>query len=136
MYDVAVVGAGPAGVSAALNLGRACRGVALLDTGEGRNATAQGVQGLAVGSGLPPERYREAAESVVDCLPEMHRWKQRVSSVSGEAEKFQLLLADDSVIHARRVLLATGTVRRIARHSRSCPAVGPHSAALPLLRRI
>ena len=39
-YDVVVVGTGPAGLSAALTLGRAGRSTLLIDGGPGRNAQA------------------------------------------------------------------------------------------------
>ena len=39
MYDVIVIGAGPAGLQAALTLGRMHRSALLLDSGEYRNGT-------------------------------------------------------------------------------------------------
>ncbi|MFI6742596.1 FAD-dependent oxidoreductase [Nonomuraea sp. NPDC050451] len=38
MFDAVIVGAGPAGMAAALTLGRVHRTVLLLDAGQGRNA--------------------------------------------------------------------------------------------------
>ncbi|MFH6691436.1 FAD-dependent oxidoreductase, partial [Cellulosimicrobium funkei] len=41
-YDVAIVGGGPAGLSAAVTLARSLRSVVVLDAGEPRNAPAEG----------------------------------------------------------------------------------------------
>jgi len=53
-YDVAVIGGGAAGLSAALVLGRARRTVVVVDAGAPRNAPAAGVHGYLSRDGLPP----------------------------------------------------------------------------------
>ena len=53
-YDVIIVGGGPAGLSAAIVLGRCRRSVLLLDDGEPRNARSQGVRGYLSRDGIPP----------------------------------------------------------------------------------
>ena len=47
-WDCIVVGAGPAGLSAALTLGRARRRVLVLDSGEPRNYAAREMHGCSV----------------------------------------------------------------------------------------
>jgi thioredoxin reductase len=54
-YDVVVVGAGSAGLSAALMLGRARRRVLVLDGGEPRNAPSSGVHYFFTRDGTPPD---------------------------------------------------------------------------------
>jgi thioredoxin reductase len=61
VYDVIIVGAGPAGLSGALVLGRCRRNVAVLDDGLPRNAAAREVRGFLTRDGLSPERLREIA---------------------------------------------------------------------------
>ena len=53
-YDVAVIGGGAAGLSAALVLGRARRRVAVVDAGTPRNAPAAHMQGFLSRDGMPP----------------------------------------------------------------------------------
>ena len=53
-YDVAVVGGGAAGLSAALVLARARRGVVVVDAGAPRNAPAAHMQGFLSRDGMPP----------------------------------------------------------------------------------
>src|SRR3954464_13750915 len=53
-YDVAVVGGGPAGLSAALVLGRARRRVVVIDAGRPRNAPAAHMQGFLSPDGMAP----------------------------------------------------------------------------------
>ena len=53
-YDVAIVGGGAAGLSAALVLGRARRRVVVVDAGAPRNAPAAHMQGFLSRDGMPP----------------------------------------------------------------------------------
>ena len=46
VYDVIIIGGGPAGLSAALMLGRSCRRVVVIDAGKPRNATAREIHGF------------------------------------------------------------------------------------------
>src|ERR671911_1042480 len=58
MYDAIIVGGGPAGLAAALTLGRSRRRVLLLDAGQGRNAPAAAVHNLLAHDGTPPQELR------------------------------------------------------------------------------
>ena len=53
-YDVAIVGGGAAGLSAALVLGRARRRVVVIDAGAPRNAPAAHMHGFLSRDGMPP----------------------------------------------------------------------------------
>jgi thioredoxin reductase len=105
-YDVAVVGGGAAGLSAALVLGRARRRVAVVDAGTPRNAPATHMHGFLSRDGMPPgdllaagraEARRYGVELVDD----------RVVELTGG---FTLRLAGGRSLRARRLLLATGAV--------------------------
>ena len=53
-YDVLIIGGGPAGLAAALTLGRCCRRVLLADGGPPRNECSPGVHGFLSRDGIKP----------------------------------------------------------------------------------
>src|SRR5688500_19741113 len=59
--DVVIVGAGPAGLSAALVLGRACRDILLCDAGTPRNWAAKRMYAYLTRDGIRPARFRALA---------------------------------------------------------------------------
>jgi len=61
MYDVIVIGGGPAGLQAALTIGRMHRTVLLLDSGEYRNATVAHAHNLLTNDGRSPAELRRIA---------------------------------------------------------------------------
>src|SRR3954466_5571712 len=65
--DVVIVGGGPAGLSAALVLGRARRRVLVLDTGRPANSVSNGIGGLlAQGARAPSYLRRAVREQLAD----------------------------------------------------------------------
>src|ERR1043165_9726210 len=58
-FDVAIVGGGPAGMSAALVLGRCRRRVLLCDVGKPRNYASPGVHGFLTRDGILPAELRQ-----------------------------------------------------------------------------
>ena len=112
-YDVLVVGAGSAGLSAALTLGRCLRRVLVADGGPPRNEASLGVHGFLTRDGIRPaellrlghEQLRPYETVAVQCL--------QIDDVVCEGKGFRATghgTADDAptTVTARRVLLATG----------------------------
>jgi thioredoxin reductase len=65
MYDVIIIGGGPAGLSAALILGRSRRRVVVIDSGRQRNIRSQQMNGFLSRDGIPPAEFLAAARSDV-----------------------------------------------------------------------
>jgi thioredoxin reductase len=103
-YDVAIVGGGPAGLSAALVLGRARRRVVVVDAGTPRNAPALHMQGFLSRDGMPPADLLRVART------EVRRYGVEIveDRVVDATAGFALRLAAGRTIEARQVLLATG----------------------------
>jgi thioredoxin reductase len=107
-YDVAVIGGGAAGLSAALVLSRARRSVAVVDAGEPRNSPAAHMQGFLSRDGMPPRDLLAAGRD------EVHRYGGQLIAatvarvVPGTGPRFRVTLADGPQLDVRRVLVATG----------------------------
>ncbi len=103
-YDVAIVGGGAAGLSAALVLGRARRRVAVIDAGSPRNAPAAHMQGFLSRDGMPPNELLAAGRAEVTGYG-VTLLEDNVASIK---PGFVVRLAGGAVLSARRILVATG----------------------------
>jgi thioredoxin reductase len=105
-YDVAVVGGGAAGLSAALVLGRARRRIVVIDAGAPRNAPAAHMQGFLSRDGMAPADLLAAARA------EVRGYGVEIldDEVVEVTKNFTLRLAGGRTMTARRLLLATGAV--------------------------
>ncbi len=103
-FDVAVVGGGAAGLSAALVLGRARRRVVVVDAGSPRNAPAAHMQGFLSRDGMPPGDLLAAGRA------EISGYGVEVVNAHVVAIEpgFSLHLAGGQELEARHVLVATG----------------------------
>jgi len=103
-HDVAIIGGGPAGLSAALVLGRARRRVVVIDAAQPRNAPAEHMHGFLSRDGMPPADLLHTARVEVRHYGVEIVEDRVVDATAG----FALRLAGGRTIEARRLLLATG----------------------------
>lgn len=108
MYDAIVIGGGPAGLQAALTLGRMHRSVLLLDSGDYRNGTVAHAHNLLTNDGVAPADLRSRARAELAEYPTVRLRDAAVDGVTPFGEGFTVTLTDGAQEHAARVILATG----------------------------
>ena len=109
MDDVIIIGAGPAGLSAALILGRIRRRVLVIDSRKPRNAPSAESHSFFTRDGTPPlEILRIGREQLRPYDVEIR--DAEVTDAFRDGEGFTVVLGDGSNRSARRLLLATGVV--------------------------
>ena len=110
MYDVIVVGAGPAGLSAALMLGRSRRRVLVCDTGTPRNAAARTIHGLLSRDGIAPLELLRIAREQLRPYDTVELRDVEVTAAECRDARFRVTLAGGSTLDTRKLLIATGVV--------------------------
>ncbi len=106
--NIAVIGGGAAGLSAALVLSRARRRVAVVDAGEPRNSPAAHMQGFLSRDGMPPQDLLAAGRDEVQGYGGHLIAGTVAGVVQGTGPGLRVLLANGRQLHARRLLVATG----------------------------
>jgi thioredoxin reductase len=114
MYDVIIVGAGPAGLSAALMLGRSCRRVLVCDTGKPRNAASHAMHGFLSRDGIAPLEFLQIAREQMRQYDTVEFMDAEVTEANCRPDaRFEVTLADGSRCESRKLLIATGVVDKV-----------------------
>src|SRR5829696_5971963 len=109
--EVIIVGAGPAGLSAALILGRSCRRVLVFDHGRPRNRAAHAVHGFLTRDGVTPDELHSlglAELTRYDTVTVEHVEVTEATLLEGGG--FRIVLTNGRVHTSQKLLLATGVV--------------------------
>lgn len=104
------MGGGPAGLSAALVLGRSRRRTVLYDAGSPRNAPASAAHNLYTRDGTAPAELNAIARDQLTPYPSVTVRDVGVTAVQRTDAGFLLRDADGNEVHADQVILATGVV--------------------------
>src|SRR5687768_3872176 len=108
--DVIIVGGGPAGLSAALILGRCRRRVLLCDDGRPRNARSTGLHGFLTRDGILPSDLLKIGRDQLHPYPTVQIRDLHVTDARRTPDGFIVDFDTGESMSARKLLLATGIV--------------------------
>lgn len=108
MHDAIIIGGSFAGLSAALQLARARRGVLVIDSGLPRNRFAEHAHGFLGQDGRPPYDILREASRQLALYPTVTRMQGEARNARRDEDGFSVTLADGREERAARLVLATG----------------------------
>ena len=115
MYDVVIVGAGPAGLSAALVLGRCSRKVLICDNGHPRNEASHAMHGYLSRDGMPPREFLRLAREELKPYTTVTLRDVTVTDARCEENRFVTTLETGETVQSRKLLIATGVRDKVPR---------------------
>ncbi|WP_318247637.1 NAD(P)/FAD-dependent oxidoreductase [Bacillus infantis] len=108
ILDCAVIGGGPAGLNAALVLGRSRRKTILFDDNKPRNAVTSESHGFITRDGIHPQEFKRIAQGELSKYPNVRLERQRVHRINKENNLFQVETENAEVYSAKKIIIATG----------------------------
>lgn len=105
--DVVVCGGGPAGLSAALWLGRFRRRTLLVDTGKQRNLSATSAHGYLTLDRCTPQEFLKRARDDVDAYPDVRLEQGTIERIQKRDDRFLVTTSGDPAV-AGRIVFAAG----------------------------
>jgi len=108
LLDVVIVGGGPAGLSAALLLGRSCRQVVVIDAGRARNSVTYESHGYLTRDGVKPSDLQAIALAQMKVYPNVNILHDVVVQVLHEQGVFRTITQSGHTYSSKKVIFATG----------------------------
>lgn len=107
-FDVIIIGGGPAGLSAALMLGRSRRSVLIVDACHPRNEVSRAMHGFLSRDGVHPLEFLKHAREQLQHYPNVHYRVGDVTDLQATGAEFHVRCAEGAEYTALKVLIATG----------------------------
>lgn len=110
IFDSIIVGAGPAGLSSSLTLGRARRKIAVFDNGTNRNRVTHESHGFITRDGIKPQVFKEIGLNELKNYPSVSYFNTTVTEITKDFgnELFIAKTTDGQEFVTEKIILATG----------------------------
>ncbi len=108
LFDCAIIGGGPAGLNAALVLGRARRNVILFDNNKPRNSVTQESHGFITRDGIKPTEFRQIAHKEISRYPSVECKNIEVTLVNKNQITFELVTSMGEKYQSKTIIISTG----------------------------
>ncbi|MFP5115269.1 NAD(P)/FAD-dependent oxidoreductase [Bacillaceae bacterium C204] len=110
IFDCIIVGAGPAGLSSSLTLGRARRKIAVFDDGSNRNRVTHESHGFITRDGIKPQEFKEIGRKELENYPSVSYFKATITEIIKDNgnERFIVKSTEGQEFVTEKIILATG----------------------------
>uniref|UniRef100_UPI00403F1A7E NAD(P)/FAD-dependent oxidoreductase n=1 Tax=Paenibacillus sp. FSL R7-0313 TaxID=2954532 RepID=UPI00403F1A7E len=108
LLDVLIIGGGPAGLNAALVLGRARKNVVVIDDETPRNWVTRETHGFVTRDGASPREFRKAAKEQIEAYPSVQFASDTATAVTGSDGDFEVKTTHGARYRTKKILFAVG----------------------------
>ncbi len=113
LFDVIIVGGGPAGLNAAVVLGRCNRHVLLFDHGKQRNIMSHGMHNFLTRDDISPKQFLEYSHAEIKKYGVKMKRVEVTSAKKMATGNFQVTDIKGKQYHSKKMILATGVKDKI-----------------------
>lgn len=108
LLDVLIIGGGPAGLNAALVLGRARKNVVVIDDETPRNWVTRETHGFVTRDGASPREFRKAAKEQIAAYPSVQFASDTATAITGSDGDFEVKTTQGASYRTKKILFAVG----------------------------
>ncbi|WP_339318760.1 NAD(P)/FAD-dependent oxidoreductase [Paenibacillus sp. FSL R10-2734] len=107
-HDCVIIGGGPAGLNAALVLGRARKSVVVIDEGRARNRVTRETHGFLTRDSISPSEFRRIAKEQISAYPSVAFADDTAISITGTDGDFQITTVQGQTYQSKKLLFSIG----------------------------
>lgn len=110
IYDCIIVGGGPAGLNAAIILGRCRRKVLIFDTEQYRNRYSHGIHNYLTRDDILPHDFLQLCQRELEKYSVQRMRKKVINARKNEEDIFSVRDENGTIYYSKKLLIATGLV--------------------------
>lgn len=113
LWDCIIIGGGPAGLNAAVVLGRCRRKVLVFDTRQYRNQYSHGMHNYLTRDDIPPNEFLLLCQKELDKYGVQRQLQKVTYARQNEAGQFVVRSEDNKLHYAKKLVVATGLIDNV-----------------------